>query len=124
MVNSFFGSIFENNGGDILFTEFLICFVGALVVGYLFSVLWSLKSNYTKSFIVSLALIPSCVALIIMLVNGNLGTGIAIAGAFGLVRYRSLPGTAKEICGMFISMTIGFAFGVGYVFYGILFAIY
>ena len=50
-----------------------------------------------------------------MLVNGNLGTGVAIAGAFGLVRFRSAPGTAREISGVFLSMALGLATGMGYV---------
>lgn len=55
------------------------------------------------------------VQLVIMLVNGNLGTGVAIAGAFGLVRFRSAPGTAREISGVFLSMALGLATGMGYV---------
>ena len=123
MIYSLFDSIFDPTNANILFSEFLICIGCALICGIIFSLLWSYKTAYSKSFVTTLALIPSAVAIIILLVNGNIGTGIAIAGAFSLVRFRSLPGTAREICGMFISMAIGFAMGVGYVFYGAVFGL-
>ena len=123
MIYSLFDSIFDPTNVNILFSEFILCIICSLVVGIVFALMWSYKTAYSKSFVTTLAIIPSAVAVIILLVNGNIGTGIAIAGAFSLVRFRSLPGTAKEICGMFISMAIGFAMGVGYVFYGAIFAL-
>ena len=61
--------------------------------------------------------------MVIMLVNGNIGAGVAVAGAFSLVRFRSVPGKAKEICIIFIAMAMGLAFGMGYVLYGVIFAV-
>jgi hypothetical protein len=79
------------------------------------------KSKYTQSFLITLAMLPAVVQIVIMLVNGNLGTGVAVAGAFGLVRFRSVPGTAKEIGMLFLAMTIGLATGVGHVVLATLF---
>lgn len=63
----------------------------------------------------TLSLMPAIIQLIIMMVNGNLGTGVAVAGAFSLVRFRSVPGTAREICSIFLAMAIGLATGMGYI---------
>ncbi len=73
------------------------------------------KSKTTQSFAIALAIIPAVVQVVIMLVNGNIGAGVAVAGAFGLVRFRSAPGTAKEIGAIFMAMAIGLATGMGYV---------
>ena len=66
------------------------------------------------------AILPAVVQLAIMLVNGNLGAGVAVAGAFGLVRFRSAPGTAKEIGALFLAMAIGLATGMGYVWLAVM----
>lgn len=73
------------------------------------------EKNYSKNYIITLALLPALVEVVIMLVNGNLGTGVAIMGAFSLVRFRSMPGNAKEIAGVFFSMVVGLATGMGYL---------
>ena len=58
-----------------------------------------------------------------MMVNGNVGTGVAVAGAFGLVRFRSAQGTAREICAIFIAMGAGLIAGMGYLAYALLFSL-
>ena len=63
----------------------------------------------------TLAILPAVVQAVIMLVNGNLGTGVAVMGAFGLVRFRSAPGNAREIGSVFLAMAIGLATGMGYL---------
>jgi uncharacterized membrane protein YhiD involved in acid resistance len=73
------------------------------------------KTKHTSSLAMSLAIMPAAVALVIMMVNGNIGAGVAVAGAFTLVRFRSVPGTAKEVAGLFVAMAIGLACGMGYV---------
>lgn len=73
------------------------------------------KTTYTQSFAITLAILPAVVQIIIMLVNGNIGAGIAVAGTFSLVRFRSVPGSAKEISTIFLAMAIGLATGMGYV---------
>lgn len=69
----------------------------------------------------TLALLPAMVQIVIMLVNGNLGTGIAVLGAFSLVRFRSAPGSAREIGAIFFAMAIGLSTGMGYIGYSVLF---
>ena len=71
----------------------------------------------------TLALLPAVVCVVIMMVNGNVGTGVAVAGAFSLVRFRSVPGSAKEICIIFLAMGTGLVVGMGYLGYAFLFAI-
>lgn len=79
----------------------------ALVAGY--------RSRSTQSLAITLAILPAVVQAVIMLVNGSIGAGIAVAGAFSLVRFRSAPGTAREIAAIFLAMAIGLATGMGYV---------
>ncbi|MBQ8882700.1 MAG: DUF4956 domain-containing protein [Clostridia bacterium] len=109
--------------GSITAGEVFICLGVALACGIAFSFMCFFRTRSTKSFLISTALIPMGVALVIILVNGQVGTGIAIAGAFSLVRFRSAPGTAKEICIIFISMASGLAFGTGYLAFGVIFAL-
>ena len=80
-------------------------------------------NNSSKGFVITMALLPVVVQMVIMLVNGNLGTGVAVMGAFSLIRFRSVPGSAKEISSLFMSMAIGLATGTGYITIAILFVI-
>lgn len=93
-------SVLAKNG-NITTTEILICTGVALVLGIAISIVYMYKNNYSKSFVFTLALLPMIVQSVIMVVNGNLGTGVAVAGAFSLVRFRSAHGTAKEILAIF-----------------------
>lgn len=106
---------------EITVQAFLICTAISLVLGLLTALLCMYKSSYTQSFIVTLAMLPAVVQVVIMLVNGNIGAGVAVAGAFSLVRFRSVPGTAREIGMIFLAMAIGLATGMGYVVLAALF---
>lgn len=108
-------------GTEITLNAFLLCTGASLALGLGIALLCMYKSSYTQSFVVTLAMLPSVVQVIIMLVNGNIGTGVAVAGAFGLVRFRSTPGTAKEIGMIFLAMAVGLATGMGYVVLAFLF---
>ena len=101
----------------------LICVLTALVLGILTALLFSRGKEHTGSFAVALATLPAVVAMVIMLVNGNLGAGLAVAGTFALVRFRSMPGTAKEITGLFFAVSLGLACGMGYIAFGMIFAV-
>ena len=81
------------------------------------------QSHYTKSFVVTLALLPAVVCVVIMMVNGNVGAGVAVAGAFSLVRFRSVPGSAKEIGTIFLAMAAELISGMGYLGYAVLFSL-
>lgn len=114
-----FESIFSD--GTVTTVSFFIVLGVALVAGLIYAFLTSYKSKSSKSFFICTTLLPMAVAAVIAIVNGNLGIGVAIAGAFGLVRFRSAPGTAKEIAIIFIAMAAGLAFGTGYLAYGAIF---
>ena len=119
-----FDSIFQKSTGNVITTGDIFLALGvALLAGIIFATMCFYKTRSTKSFLMATALLPAVVALVIVLVNGNIGAGVAIAGAFSLVRFRSAPGTAKEICIIFISMAAGLAFGMGYLAYGAVFLI-
>ncbi|HIU10573.1 MAG TPA: DUF4956 domain-containing protein [Candidatus Avidehalobacter gallistercoris] len=98
-----------------------ICTAVSLALGLGIALLCMYKTRYTQSFIVTLAIIPAVVQMVIMLVNGNIGAGVAVAGAFSLVRFRSVPGTAREIGMIFLAMAVGLATGMGYVTLAVLF---
>ena len=101
--------------GSVTIGSFLICLFSAIALGVLTALAFTYKTKHTSSLAMSLAIMPAAVALVIMLVNGNIGAGVAVAGAFTLVRFRSVPGTAKEVAGLFVAMAIGLACGMGYV---------
>lgn len=103
--------------------DFLLCLGCALALGLLMAISYMFKTRYTKSFVVTLALLPAVVCVVIMMVNGNVGAGVAVAGAFSLVRFRSVPGTAREICALFLAMGAGLIAGMGYLGFAALFTI-
>ena len=102
-------------GTEITVSAFFICTAVSLLLGLGAAALGMYKSRYSRSFVVTLVLLPAMVQLIIMLVNGNIGAGVAVAGAFGLIRFRSAPGSAREIGLVFLATAIGLATGMGYV---------
>ncbi len=103
--------------------DFLLCIAGSLVAGLLIALSYMFRTRYTKSFVITLALLPAVVCVVIMMVNGNVGTGVAVAGAFSLVRFRSVPGTAKEIGILFLAMGAGLIAGMGYLAFALLFTL-
>lgn len=124
MLDTFFQGLFDS---DLIATihikDFLLCLGCALILGLIMAFAYMYRTRYTKSFVVTLALLPAVVCVVIMLVNGNVGTGVAVAGAFSLVRFRSVPGTAKEICSLFLAMAAGLITGMGYLGFAILFTL-
>ena len=102
---------------------FLLCVVCSLILGLLLAAAYMYRSRYTKSFVATVAMLPAVVCVVIMMVNGNIGAGVAVAGVFGLVRFRSVPGTAKEIGIIFLAMGAGLIAGMGYLGYAALFTI-
>ncbi len=95
--------------------SFLICTAVSVICGIAVALIHRFKNVSSKSFVITLALLPVIVQAVIMMVNGNLGAGIAVAGAFSLVRFRSAPGSAKDICSVFLAMAVGLATGTGFV---------
>ena len=121
MLNYTFSGLYNATVG-ITLQAFLICIAAALVLGAVMALVYCFRTTHSTSFVVTLALLPATVAVVIMMVNGNLGAGVAVAGAFSLVRFRSTPGTAKEIGAIFASMAVDLACGMGYPFFALLFA--
>ena len=118
-----FNGIFDPTAAVIDITDFIICMAVSVIIGLIIAEAYMLTGKYTKSFVVTLALLPCVVCVVIMMVNGNVGAGVAVAGAFSLVRFRSVPGTAKEICTLFLAMTSGLIAGMGYLAYAVLFTV-
>ena len=108
-------------GTDLSLSAFLICTAASLVLGIGLAFVSQFRARSTQSFAVTLAILPAVVQIVIMLVNGNVGARVAVAGAFSLVRFRSAPGTAREIAVIFLAMAIGLATGMGYVVLAVLF---
>ena len=98
--------------------QFFAMAAAALVSGFVYSWIMSFRVRSTKRFFIVSALIPFAVSAVITFVNGNIGAGVAIGGAFGLIRFRSAPGSADEIAAILVAVGSGIAFGMGYVAYG------
>ena len=114
MLETLFKGLFDSELTTVIsVADFMLCLGFSLVLGLVMAITYMYRARYTKSFVVTLALLPAVVCVVIMLVNGNVGTGVAVAGAFSLVRFRSVPGTAKEICALFLAMGAGLIAGMG-----------
>ncbi len=119
--NKAFGGLFDTElTKTVKVTDFLLCVGIALLCGVLLALFYCYRTRYSRSFVATLALLPSVVCVVIMMVNGNLGAGVAVAGAFSLVRFRSAPGSAKEIGAIFLAMGAGLLSGMGYLGYAVL----
>lgn len=113
MFDTTFVSLFDSVSG-LTVGDFLICVLVSLVMGVVISLSFQYKTVCSRSYLITLATLPAIVSVVIMMVGGNLGTGLAVAGTFSMVRFRSMPGTAKEICAVFLSVSAGLACGAGY----------
>lgn len=111
-----FDSIYSST---VTSSQFFIMAAVALITGFLYSWIMSFRIRSTKRFFIVTALIPFVVAAVITFVNGNIGAGVAIGGAFSLIRFRSAQGSADEIAAILVAMGSGIAFGMGYIGYGI-----
>ncbi len=123
-MENLFKGLFDNEYTAVIsVTDFLLCVGFALVLGVILALTYMFRNRYTKSFVVTLALLPAVVCVVIMMVNGNVGTGVAVAGAFSLVRFRSAPGSARDICMLFLAMGAGLIAGMGYLGFSLLFTL-
>ena len=116
MLNTWFQSILIEES-EVAFSpgSFLVCLTTSLILGLIIAGIYMYRNSYSRGFVVTIALLPAMVQMVILLVNGNLGTGVAVVGAFSLVRFRSVPGKAEEISSIFQAMAVGLATGMGYV---------
>jgi len=124
MLENLFKGLFDTDLTTVIsVTDFMLCLGTSIVIGLIMAFAYMYRTRYTKSFVITLALLPAVVCVVIMLVNGNVGTGVAVAGVFSLVRFRSIPGTAKEICTLFLAMGAGLIAGMGYLGFAVLFTL-
>lgn len=121
MLNHLFYDIFTDTAVD---PAMMMLAIGvSLLLGLVVAKVYQFKTVYSKSFVMSLALLPTLIAIVIFLVNGSLGAGVAVMGAFSLIRFRSAPGGAKELVSIFLVMTIGIAIGMGYLVFATVFTL-
>ena len=116
MLNSIFSSITSS----VELSAILLCSLCSIILGILIALTHKYTSKYNKNFLITISVLPLLVQIVIIMVNGNLGTSVAIMGAFSLVRFRSLPGTSKEILSVFFAMTIGLITGMGHIAFAVL----
>lgn len=121
MPDTLFQGIFDTQLTAVIAPEqFLLCVGASLVIGLVLCAMMLWRTRPSTGFAVTLATLPAVVCVVIMMVNGNVGTGVAVAGTFSLVRFRSAPGTAREICAIFLAMAAGLIAGMGYLGYAVL----
>lgn len=116
-------NILNDTTATISFGQVAICTGVSLVLGLIIAVVYMFHNNFSKNFIVTIVIMPAIVQALIMLVNGNLGTSVAMAGAFTLIRFRSAPGGSRELASIFLAMAVGIAAGTGYVAYAAIFTV-
>ncbi|MCK9198199.1 MAG: DUF4956 domain-containing protein [Bacilli bacterium] len=114
-----FINIFDSTQASLSIAEVLICVLTPLSSGLIIALAYMFSGKHTKSFAITLVILPILVQVVIMIVNGNLGTGVAVLGAFSLIRFRSVAGNAKDICTIFFAMVVGLAIGAGYATFAI-----
>ena len=109
---SIFNSILSS---EVSFLSLLICLLCAVILGIFTSLIFSYKHPNSKSFSLTLVLLPVAMTMITMVINGNLGVAVAVAGGFTLVRFRSIAGNGRDISAVFIVMALGVILGMGYI---------
>lgn len=103
----------------LTFSSFAISVITALICGLIVAAVYKKAVHATGNLTVTLALLPAVTTMVIMMVNGSLGVGVAVAGSFSLVRFRSLPGKASDIVILFLAMGLGLCTGMGYVMFAL-----
>ncbi len=123
-MENFFKGIFDTaQSVTITPAKLLMCIGCALLCGAIIALCHRVKNRSSQGFAIALTVLPAVVAVVIMMVNGNVGAGVAVAGAFSLVRFRSAPGSAREICAIFLAMGAGLVAGMGYLGYALLISV-
>lgn len=96
----------------------------ALFCGLIIMLVYRLgEEKPSKHMMISALIVPAIVEAVIMAVNGSIGAGVAAAGAFSLVRFRSLPGSSRDICILFFAMSVGLVTGMGFAGYAVVFTV-
>lgn len=120
-MDKLFNNIFQQTTMGI--GIFLLCILFSFIIGVIYLIAYKIKNETSRTMEVAILILPTIISVVIIMVNGNLGVGVAIAGAFSLVRFRSVQGNAKDICLIFMVMCSGLIIGVGYIGYAMVFSI-
>ena len=123
MQTELFNSILSTSTSSMSVSQIAWILATSLVLGLVLAMVYKYKTLHTKEFVVTLTLMPVLIAIIILLVNGNLGTSVAVAGAFSLIRFRSAAGSSKELLAVFLATVIGLATGMGYLLFAAAFTL-
>ena len=124
MLDQLFNSIYSSTEVKINLLALLFSLAISLILGIVLAKVYKHQTIYTKEFVITLSLLPTIVSMIIFLVNGNLGTSVAVAGTFSLIRFRSAAGGSKELLAIFMATAIGITTGMGFVTLGIVFTLF
>ena len=124
-MDNLFTGLFETTSSTSLISigKFFICIITALVAGLIIALSYKIRNKTTQNFVTTLALMPAMVCVIILMVNGNIGTGVAVTGAFSLIRFRSVAGSSSDLGAIFLAMGTGLIIGMGYIGFAFAFAI-
>ena len=124
-MDNLFTGLFETTSNTSLISigKFFICITAALVAGLIIALSYKIRNKTTQNFVTTLALMPAMVCVIILMVNGNIGTGVAVTGAFSLIRFRSVAGSSSDLGAIFLAMGTGLIIGMGYIGFAFAFAI-
>lgn len=123
MFDLLFARSYSSAVGGFGLGSFLLCTLAALALGALLAAAHVRQEECTRGFAVTLATLPAIVSVVILMVSGSLGASVAVAGTFSLTRFRSMPGTAREIGAIFLAMAVGLACGMGYPGFAVLFTV-
>ena len=123
MSEQLFNNLFTKNQVTFSTSSFAIAILVSLGLGFVLAMVYKYRTLYTKEFVLTLILLPSLISIIFFMVNGNLGTSVAVAGTFSLIRFRSAAGGSKELLSVFMATAIGLAVGMGYIVLAIVFTL-
>ena len=123
MITQLFNSIYSSAEIKVNPLALIASLVTGLILGIILAKVYKHQTIYTKEFVITLSLLPAIISIIIFLVNGNLGTSVAVAGTFSLIRFRSAAGGSKELLAIFMATAIGITTGMGFLALGVFFTL-
>lgn len=124
MITQLFNSIYSSAEIKVNPLALIASLMTGLILGIILAKVYKHQTIYTKEFVITLSLLPAIISIIIFLVNGNLGTSVAVAGTFSLIRFRSAAGGSKELLAIFMATAIGITTGMGLLALGVFFTLF
>lgn len=123
MITQLFNSIYSSAEVKVNPLALIASLMTGLILGIILAKVYKHQTIYTKEFVITLSLLLAIISIIIFLVNGNLGTSVAVAGTFSLIRFRSAAGGSKELLAIFMATAIGIMTGMGFLALGVFFTL-